>query len=415
MNSCGAGLFLDSLRPATSTDAGCRREAEFILCSTAAAFSPDRLDQLRILLKSGVDWEVVVPSAARHGVMQLIYRALFPGYSAHVPAIVLDRMRREVHGNVVRNAYLAAEAVRLSRLLKEHGVAALVLKGPALAADVYGDVALRQFNDLDLLVRQVDLDVAFAVLAADGFRCKVPLKKVQGQLSSWEVTLARERGLFQLDLHWRLSPAYFPFAPEGDELWSRAVEIDLGVGPVATLCPDDLMLFLCAHGAKHGWQALSGVCDVAQATRVHQYEWDRLMAHSSALGSLRIVFLGLVLAHKLLGAVIPEAIINAACAEPTVVRAARTFCQYFDRLGANGPGFYQSWSIPLSMIAQRSVRFRYALARAFLPVCKDFELVALPPALSPLYYGLRPLRLVLQKTPTLVHDAIASFAPREGA
>lgn len=387
---------------ATDIQALWQREAQLILCC-AAASNPERLDRLRIILDAGVDWEVVMQAAPRHGVMPSVYRALVPALAPQLPASVRDRMRCEAHGNAVRNYYLAAEMLRLCRLLEKHGVRALALKGPALASGVYGDLALRQFTDLDLLVRQGDLGAAFAALAADGFRTKAPLKKIGGELpSGWEMTFVRERGLFKLDLHWRLSPSYFPFTPEGDELWARAVEVDLGSRCVSTLGPEDLMLFLCAHGAKHGWQSLSGVCDVAQATRAYQYDWEALAARANSLGSLRILLLGVLLAHDLLGAAIPNALIEAARAEPSVQNGARTFCRYFHQLGANGPGLLQRWWIPLAMIPWRSARLRYALARAFLPATRDFDFVTLPYALSPLYYAIRPLRFALQKIPNLL-------------
>ncbi|MBV8361700.1 MAG: nucleotidyltransferase family protein [Deltaproteobacteria bacterium] len=376
-----------------------RREAELILCC-AAASNPERSDRLRTIIGAGVDWEVVMRAAPRQGVMPSVHRALIPAFASHLPTSVQDRMRREVHGNAVRNCHLAAEMVRLCRLLETHGVHALALKGPALASSVYGDLALRQFTDLDLLVRQGDLGAAFAALAGDGFRTKAPFKKIgSGLPSGWEMTFMRERGLFELDLHWRLSPPYFPFTPEGDDLWARAVEVDLGPGRVSTLGPDDLMLFLCAHDAKHGWQSLSGVCDVAHAARAYQYDWETLTARAKSLGSLRILLLGLLLAHDLLGTTIPDALIDAARTEASVQSGARIFCRYFHQLGVNGPGLLQRWSIPLAMIPQRSARFRYALARAFLPATKDFDFVNLPFTLSPLYYAIRPLRFASQQIP----------------
>jgi hypothetical protein len=385
-----------------------RREAELILGCVAAS-SPDRLDRLRIIIDAGVDWEVAMRAALRHGVMPAVYRALIPAFAARLPASVHARMRREVHGNAVRNCYLAVEMLRLCRLLEKHGVHALALKGPALAAGSYGDLTLRQFTDLDLLVRHNDLGATFAALAGKGFRTRTPLKRIASKRSSgWEMTFAREPNLFALDLHWRLLPRYFPFAPEGSELWQRAVEVDLGPGRVSTLGPEDLILFLCAHGAKHGWQTLSGVCDVAQAAHAHQYNWEALTANAKSFRSLRILLLGVLLAHDLLGASIPARLINAARAEPSVQRGARIFSSYFHQLGPNGPGLFQRWSIPLAMIPQRSARLRYALARIFLPAAADFDFINLPFILSPLYYAVRPLRFALQKTPNLVRLTITS-------
>ena len=374
-------------------------EAQLILhCAAALNREDSRRSAITATIQRGVDWEVVTRVAAFQGVLPSVYRALIPAFASELPVSVRERLRQDVHGNALRNRYLAAEMVRLSRLLEKHGVRMLALKGPALAAGVYGDVTLRQFSDLDLLVHERDLGAAFAVLAGDGFRTKAPFKLSSNKPpSGWEMSFEREQGLFEVDLHWRLCPAYFPFTWEGDQLWTRAVEVDLGPGRVSALGPEDLMLFLCAHGAKHGWQALSGLCDVTQASRAYQYDWEGLAARANSLGSLRIVSLGVLLAHDLLGAMIPSRFIDAARAEPSVEHAARSFCRYFYQLGTTAPGLLQRWAIPLAMIPNRSSQVRYTLARAFQPAVRDFDFVSLPLALSRLYYPLRPLRLALQK------------------
>ncbi len=83
--------------------------------------------------------------ALRQGVMPSVYRALTPALASHLPPSVWDRMRREFYGNAVRNFHLAAEMRRLCRLLEKHGVRSLALKGPTLAAGVYGNLALLSF------------------------------------------------------------------------------------------------------------------------------------------------------------------------------------------------------------------------------------------------------------------------------
>jgi hypothetical protein len=382
-----------------------RREAELILCCAAAALNPERPDSVGAVITAEVDWHLVMCVALRQGVLPLVYRALTPTLAPQMPAVVLDRMRSEFHGNSLRNLHLAAELVRLCRMLEEHCVNSLAVKRPALAAGVYGDLKLRQFTDLDLLVRERDLPAALAALKADGFHPVKRLRKgARGVAGAHEVTLARRQSLCAIDLHWRLSPPYFAFTPEGEELWARATEVDLGPGRVFTLGHEDLMLYLCAHGAKHGWQSLSGVCDVAAAAHTYNYDWEALAARAKVLGGRRTLLLGGLLAHDLLGAAIPGTVITAARGEPAVACAARIFCHYFHRLEVNGPGLFQRWSIPLGMIPGGGARFRYTLARTFLPAAADWELVSLPQVLFPLYYVLRPVRLAWQKGPELMRQ-----------
>jgi len=397
------------LREASDTRGELRRSAQLIL-HCAASGSRERDADLGRIIGAGVDWEAVLCAASRHSVLPSVYCALIPTFASQLPTSVCDRMRREVHGNALRNSYLTKEAVRLYRLLDKHGMRILVLKGPALAAGVYGDVTLRQFTDLDLLVRKQDLDLACSILADDVYRPQAPERSGAGR---WQMTFVPEHGLFEVDLHWRLSPPYFPFTPDGDELWERAVEVQLGAGRVSTLGPDDLILFLCAHGAKHGWQTLSGVCDVERATRNYQYEWEALVARAASLGSVRVLLLGLLLAGDLLGAPIPAALLDAARANPPVQRAARIFRRYFFSLGTDGPGLRQRWSIPMAIFPGKLARLRYALCRAFLLGPRDFDFVRLPSALSPLYYAIRPLRLAWRKSPDLLRVAIPPPASRD--
>jgi Uncharacterised nucleotidyltransferase len=81
----------------------------------------------------------------------------------------LTALRHHFQVNALRNVFLAGTLLKLLRLLEAHGIAALPYKGPVLAALAYGNVAFRQFGDLDLLVRPQDADRAKALLWAQGY------------------------------------------------------------------------------------------------------------------------------------------------------------------------------------------------------------------------------------------------------
>jgi hypothetical protein len=55
-----------------------------------------------------------------------------------------------------KNLRFTAELIRILNCLESHGIAAIPFKGPTLAESVYGNLALREFSDLDILVRQSD-------------------------------------------------------------------------------------------------------------------------------------------------------------------------------------------------------------------------------------------------------------------
>jgi hypothetical protein len=108
-----------------------------------------------------------------------------------------------------------------------------------------------------------------------------------------------------VELHWAITSASFPFRLDSAELGKRAETICLLGKPVRSLGPEDLLLILCVHGAKHHWSRLAWICDVAAVLRASSIVWDCLMRQARQLGAMRMLGLGLRLPHELLGIDLP--------------------------------------------------------------------------------------------------------------
>ena len=284
---------------------------------------------------------------------------------------------------------------------------------------------MRQFTDLDLLVRKSEVRRAAEILLDEGYTPSAGYGLADlDRPGGYEIAMARAGALTEIDLHWRLIPSYFPLTLDGEELWRRAVRIEIEGAAVRTLAAADHLLYLCAHGAKHGWQALGGICDLAELMRASSrtseqglsqtlsqtfsIDWDELSARAERAGARRALELGVLLAHELLEAAVPAAVLEAARREPAVVRAAQSFIGYVSDPGDHGPGFYQRWVVPLGVIAEPGARLRYLAARALLPSADDREFLRLPLALYPLYYLLRPVRVALKEGPAALRRLVRS-------
>jgi hypothetical protein len=382
-----------------------------IACATSLA-TPERTARVRAIVDGGIDWQIAIRMASMQAVVPLVYRYLTSELEDALPPAAADGLRRAFYGNSVRNLHLAGELLRLTALLERGGVAPLALKGPALAMAAYGAIVLRQFTDLDLLVRKREAARAVEILGSDGYapRAGHELADLE-RPGTYEIAMARAGALTDIDLHWRLIPPYFPLALDSEDLWRRAVRIEIEDAAVLTLAPADHLLYLCAHGAKHGWQALGGICDLAELIRVcsrrspsaslptPSIDWDELSARAEQTGAHRALGLGMILAHELLDAPVPAGVLEAAQREPAIARAARAFIGYVRNPGDAGPGFYQRWAVPLGVIAEPAARLRYVAVRALLPSADDREFVRLPLMLYPLYYLLRPVRVALKEGP----------------
>jgi hypothetical protein len=309
--------------------------------------------------------------ALRHGVMPLLYTSLAATCPEVVPRAALDCLRQHFHANVQRNLFLAATLLKLLRLLEAHGILAIPYKGPVLATVAYGQLAWRQFADLDLLVHPQDANRARALLFAHGYcwRHGRPPTRFPRLLKVYELLSAD--GQVLVELHWALTSATFFLPLDLAPLWTRLEAVYLLETPVRSLAPEDLLFILCIHGAKHHWSRLGWICDVAAVLRTSpQLHWGRCIAQASQCGGKRMLALGLYLAHDLLGAPLPEAVERWLQTETAIPWLAAQVYAALCAAAANPP---DAWDHPAFYLRLRERRrdrlpcYAYLAYRTLLP------------------------------------------------
>ena len=174
---------------------------------------------------------------------------------------------------------LTIELFNIHKHLAARRLEVLPYKGPALAQSLYGNIALRQFSDLDLLVRAEDLPAIRSVLAELGYRPGLHLTQAAERAylkSGYEYTFDGAQGRNLIEIKWQILPRFYSIGFDVEGLFERAVEVDVGGRRLRTLCDQDLMLVLCVHAAKHAWMQLSSLRDIAQLARSRALDWDAL-------------------------------------------------------------------------------------------------------------------------------------------
>jgi hypothetical protein len=293
------------------TAAALRPEAELLLHCSRTTVDSARAARIDRLLRAGVDWPEVMARARHHRVTSLVYRSLrrhaAPGA---VPDEVLAALRDQFRKKCRRSLTFVAELRRVSAVLEAGGVRPVWFKGPEMAAAAYGRVVLRDFSDLDLLVRRRDAAAAEELLLAAGYRPydagADPLDTAQLD-AVYSRTYRRTDPVVFVDLHWAVTwrSMHVPIDPEA--LWERRAPVRVGGSTVFTLSPEDMFLVLVVHGTKHQWEFLKLLCDVAELLRRRpNLDWAWIGAEARRLGCERMVALSLSLVADLLDAPVPE-------------------------------------------------------------------------------------------------------------
>ncbi|HMS85000.1 MAG TPA: nucleotidyltransferase family protein [Nitrospira sp.] len=288
-------------------------EAELLVWCARTGMTQDLTARIRRRVQELVDWPVFHELAEYHGVEPLLYASLSRVAFDLVPADSLTRLRQKAQVGNMLNRSLAQELIKLCDEFAAQGVPVIPIKGATLAAVAYGDLGLRDFTDLDLLIPETVAGEAQAVLARLGYE---PRAVVAGQSDAHHdegphQVFVKRRTLCRVDLQWMMSHPHFAFRLDRQEFWERRVEVVIDNRTVPGLAPEDLLIVLCVHGSKHAWEHLKWVCDVAELLRTHRtLDWNSVITRSSAWGCKRLVMMGLSIAHRLLDAPLPDVVVR---------------------------------------------------------------------------------------------------------
>jgi len=380
-------------------------ETSLVLSCATIAATPERTARAADLATRVASWDRIVDIAKRHAVLPLVHRYLNLECRDVVPDDALAKLRMQWQLIILYNRHLTAELVRLMRLLEARGIPALTFKGPVLAARSYGSIELRQFSDLDILVRQSDLPEIAELLTAERYRSPHARREglATGYFQEYEDAFIGPDGLGAVDVHWNITPRSFRFAPDEEGLWMRARAVELDSAAVMALAPEDQLLYICVHCAKHGWVTLGWICDVAETIRAHaEIDLSKILDEATALGSRRMFLTGIYLAHELVGAPAPGDLVAIARDDRAVAALTARIASRLFGGATEGRADFDPWAVPLRSIQGTRARARYLVRRILAPSMGDYQLIPLPRKLFPLYWVIRPFRMAVQYGPRLL-------------
>ncbi|HBB33924.1 MAG TPA: hypothetical protein DDZ80_19065 [Cyanobacteria bacterium UBA8803] len=384
-------------------------EVELLLCCARTSINPETGDRLRVLLQQNINWQHLLKLARRHGVMPLLYWILNDTCPGAIPDDTMTKLREHFHDNARRSLFLTVELVRLLNLFASQNIPAIPFKGPVLATSAYGNLSLRQFSDLDILVRESDINKAKELFLAQGYKMKIERIRLSEEQ---EAAFVRSPHIYKLvrecaypfinlkigimaELHWAVMPKHFSLAIDSEQLWDNLELVAIAGTTVSNLSPENTLLLICGHGTKDCWIQLNRICDVAELIRSHpQLDWERLIEKATLLGSERILWLGLFLAKQLLGTSLPESVWQRIQADPLVeILAAQIqegLCDETEKFSSIG----RLSSFHLQVRERLGHKIQYCLRAAITPTTSDWLLLPLVRFPAWLYYLIRPIRLV---------------------
>jgi len=368
-------------------------ELELLLACARREMSADHTRHALGLLDHPLNWSLLMEQARAHRLLPLLHWHWKRSLRLSFPAEIARQLDGRFRANVARSLLLVRDLANIVELLGRHGMPVVPFKGPALAESLYGNAALRECVDLDILIRRRDVPQAIRTLVSAGYvdgKQLTPAQQNAFVATQYEYPFLSPSGIL-VELQWRIVPRYFSLPLSEEQYWSRIQPLTVCGREMNSPSGEDLLLLLCFHGGKHGWEKLIWLADVAELLVSSPHlDWEYVRDQARRAGGLRMLLLGVVLANRLLGTAIPRDLDQPLAGDPTVERIADGIGR--DLVRGELPTYVKSQLYLLRVRERWQDRLRYVVQFTFTATPEEWKIIDLPPSLSVLYRFLRVLR-----------------------
>ena len=283
-----------------------------LLCCARKGMDKAITQKVKEVLNSGLDWTYIIETAQQHGIAPLLYYNLSEIADKRVPGKVVEYLRKLYNGNVARNILVYDALSKVLKAFEHAGIDVIVLKGAALAETIYRDIGLRPFSDVDILVRESDLQSAKKQLSELGYRLdeEVSPEKYNEEFGC---DLYYTGKVNILEIHWdilRKTKSDRYTRVEIEKIWERAVPAKIAGVDTLMMSPEDMLLHFCVHLPKHRYNRLIWLCDVLEIIEQTDIDWDYVIEIAEKYRIKAYMYYGLHFTDVLLGCDIPEEVLN---------------------------------------------------------------------------------------------------------
>ncbi|HZV58855.1 MAG TPA: nucleotidyltransferase family protein, partial [Candidatus Eremiobacteraceae bacterium] len=331
------------------------------------------LSILSALLRE-VSWPALLAEAERHGIISLLASSVARVEQNLAPPEFAQKIQQLHRAQVLAALQMTAELFRLIDQFRDAGLDILLVKGPSLALRAYGDTGARQYGDLDFLVRQKDILRATELMISAGYQPEIPVKALNAQKIPGQYVFVRIAAPLLVELHTERTMRYFPRGLPIEEFFARQQYVSIDGHQIPTLAIEDELILICIHGAKHLWERLSMVADVAAfIDRQTSLDWERAFVTARAVGAERMLDTGLLLASNLLDAALPQNVQARLQSDRSASQLAAKIATWLPSGGQASPGLFSRALYRIRMRGNVVSGLGYLLRLTFSPTQEDWS------------------------------------------
>jgi len=378
-------------------------ELDLLLRCIDSNRNPNKIERLQQFDCSRINWQDFQFLYRSHRVAPMVH-----GSQEHIhdlPDWVRRELNREFDANQRRIAALNLEISYLHKAFTDAGIQPLLLKGPPLSKQLYGQSYIRDAGDLDWLIPPSELKRAYELLGSLGYR---PLhhdfvlteRRWENLIhSKHDLTMIHPERRIINEIHWCMDANKILFPDQfAMEMIQRSTSMPYGQITLQILSNEDLLLYLTYHGSKHIWYCLRWLVDVNEILQgAVSVDWDRFIQTAADMAFQHCVNLALNLREYLWN--LP----HQELPWMTDKNDAWLFAQSLQSMTSKNRR--KSTSVPFHYLKKvyftsRLKQTKCMLWQSFFPkliVCDDWEYINFPDQLFFMYAITRPFLWVYRR------------------
>ncbi|MFA5825992.1 MAG: nucleotidyltransferase family protein [Gallionellaceae bacterium] len=381
-----------------------------ILCACCRVKPTDADLKLQAKLAPLIHADALIWLAIRHRIEPLLYHNLKQHAVGVFSSEILDKLAIRVQQNAVKSLNALRINLQLTRLMRTHDIPYLPLKGVTLAQQYYGEISLRHANDIDFYVPERSVTKVRALLLKQG--CTQDSGhdfqdiEARGERHSRFLRRIFHHDVLihpdgeHLELHWRIVKNLAGLRLNPTDLLLSAESIVVAGDSIKIIEPISLLLYLCDHGARHGWYRLKWLMDLPQVLESRDWDWLQVLVDAKRANCFSALLLGLKLAQLMFGWVPPDVVAEVMEKQRLLNWQVKMVYQNLnkpERALASPTAFHFAAHLVYRMSLIESYSFLWGeLAHYFLSP-NDLRVVRLPDRLFLAYYALRPILLIWRR------------------
>ncbi len=337
-----------------------------------------------------LDINRVISLAKKHAILPLVYKTL---KNLDMDHKIVSAFKPHYLSIAQRNISMSAELIRIMKLLEENSIQMLAFKGPTLSQMAYGDITLRQYGDLDVLIKKEDIDKIDILFKESGYQHLLPLTSIQ---TSIRLKYAKDLSFIHpskgilFEMHWAFLNQNYPIQIDLENFWLETQEVKLNGNTMHTFSNENLLIYLAIHGSRHLWERISWLKDIDLLIQKNEINWEKLIDKVSETGFEKMVYLALHLNVILFQTPLPTSVHNEIKKYPQVVQLTHFVFESW----ITPKSSFQTTYMQSKLLPGLKAKYIYLQTRLLQPSLDEYLYVNLPKGLQWGYYFVKPYRLI---------------------